>query len=74
MLEVHMLRVKHIIESWAKAINPTKEEKELANIRYAICSECENKKMAIFEYCGLCGCALKGKIFSKQGLCPIKKW
>jgi hypothetical protein len=69
-----MLLVKDIIESWAKVINPNKEEKELANVRHAICSDCENKKMAMFEYCGLCGCALKGKIFSKEGSCPIKKW
>lgn len=68
------MQLIEIIDSWSKAINPTKEEKELANVRYTICNDCENKKMAMFEYCGLCGCALKGKIFSKEGSCPIKKW
>jgi hypothetical protein len=73
-----MNKIKEIVLSYASAIKPTEEQKQVAEIRLATCMECEEWKenpMGI-AYCGKCGCATRGKIFSPKGLeaCPLKKW
>lgn len=59
-------------------LNPTEEQKYMAEIRLATCMACEQwKENALgIEYCGMCGCATKGKVFSPKGsqACPLKKW
>jgi len=71
---------KEIFNSWLSAKNPTKEQKELAEKRYSICSTCEYKKPLIknnrwSEICLRCGCPLNKKIFSNiYNSCPLKKW
>ena len=44
--------------------------------RIEICNSCEFKKTTLkVNTCGVCGCLLKGKIFSPNvGACPRKKW
>lgn len=73
-----MNKIKEIILSYAAAVNPTEEQKELAEIRIATCMECEMWKensMGI-AYCSKCGCATKGKVFTPRGAgaCPLGKW
>lgn len=73
-----MNKIKEIVLSYAAMVNPTEEQKAMAEIRLATCMECEQwKENALgIEYCGMCGCATKGKIFTPKGLeaCPLKKW
>jgi hypothetical protein len=73
-----MNKIVEIVTAWATAINPSEEQKEVAQKRLEICMGCENwKENAVgIAYCGLCGCATKGKVFSPKGTqaCPQKKW
>jgi hypothetical protein len=73
-----MNKIKEIVLSYAAMVNPTDEQKEIAEIRLATCMVCEHwKENALgIEYCGKCGCATKAKIFTPKGLeaCPLKKW
>jgi hypothetical protein len=73
-----MNKIKEIILSYATMVNPSEEQKKMAEIRLATCMECgEWKENAVgIEYCGMCGCATKGKIFSPRGIqaCPLSKW
>ena len=63
-----------IIESWAKVISRTPEEKQEAERRLQICKGCEHRKLAgMFMYCGECGCPMAAKAYSKHG-CPIGRW
>jgi uncharacterized paraquat-inducible protein A len=62
-----------IVKSWAAAMNPTEEQLTKATERLAICETCEHKKDDPFKHCGVCGCPLKGKVFSERG-CPEGKW
>ena len=73
-----MNKIKEIILSYATMLNPTEEQKKIAEIRLATCMNCEEWKeneLGI-EYCGQCGCATKGKVFSPKGIqaCPLYKW
>lgn len=73
-----MNRIKEIIIAYATMVNPTEQQKEMAEIRLKTCMGCEEWKengLGI-EYCGMCGCATKGKIFSPKGVeaCPLNKW
>lgn len=67
-----------IAKSWISAINPTEEQKIIAEYRIEICNKCEFKKFYnIFQtyYCGKCGCPLSGKAFSpNKDSCPEKLW
>lgn len=67
-----------IAEAWITAMNPTDEEKVLANKRYEICLGCEYRKIRPItndEYCSGCGCPISKKIFEKTiGACPEKFW
>ena len=73
-----MNKIKEIILSYATMVNPTEEQKAMAEVRLATCMECEEWKQNVvgIEYCGMCGCATKGKIFSPKGIqaCPLSKW
>jgi hypothetical protein len=73
-----MNKVKEIILAYATMVNPTEEQKIIAEIRLETCMQCEEWKVNAvgIEYCGQCGCATKGKVFSPKGIqaCPLKKW
>ena len=73
-----MNKIKEIILSYATMVNPTEEQKYIAEIRLRECMNCEQWKENSLgiEYCDMCGCATKGKIFSPKGAgaCPLKKW
>jgi hypothetical protein len=73
-----MNKIKEIVLSYANMLNPTEEQKYMAEIRLATCMACEQWKennLGI-EYCGMCDCATKAKIFTPKGsgACPLKKW
>ena len=71
-------KIKEIIESYARMVNPTEEQKEVAEIRLKTCMGCEfwGENAAGIQYCKRCGCATKAKVFSPRGLkaCPENKW
>lgn len=73
-----MNKIYEIVTAWATAINPTEEQKEVAQKRLEICMNCEHwKESAVgVAYCGKCGCATKAKVFSPRGTqaCPLHKW
>jgi hypothetical protein len=70
-----MAKVKEIFSAWGIMFNPNEEQAELATERIQICNGCEHKKTEPFIHCGLCGCALKAKVFSPvKGACPSNKW
>lgn len=73
-----MNKVKEIILSYATAINPTEEQKEVAETRLQTCMNCEfwTENMVGIQYCAKCGCATKVKVFSPVGqqACPENKW
>jgi hypothetical protein len=73
-----MNKIKEIIIAWATKMNPTEEQKQIAEQRLQICMTCEfwKSNAAGIEYCSKCGCATKGKVFSPRGAdaCPEKKW
>lgn len=72
-----MNKISEIFKSWVIAANPSKEQKELAAKRHAICLDCEFiKNSFLFDSkCGKCGCPISKKIFSpEQGACPMGKW
>ena len=75
-----MNAIKEIILAWAAAANPTDAQMELAEYRLGICTDCPSKKSKSvndikLEYCGECGCPLKGKVFTPMiPGCPLKKW
>ncbi len=73
-----MNKIQEIITSWAIAINPTEEQKEVAEERLKICMGCEfwAESAVGIQYCKKCGCATKAKVFTPRGLeaCPEKKW
>jgi hypothetical protein len=71
-------KIKEIIEAYAIAANPTQEQKEVAEIRLAICMDCEEWKSNALgiAYCGKCLCATSKKVFTQKGMqaCPLHKW
>jgi hypothetical protein len=72
-----MNKIQEIIISYATKINPTDEQKELAEKRLEICMNCEEwVQSAIRDYCGKCGCTTSAKVFSPRGAsaCPMAKW
>jgi hypothetical protein len=73
-----MNKIQEIITSWAIAIKPTEEQKEVAEERLKICMMCEfwAESAVGIQYCKKCGCATKAKVFTPRGLeaCPEKKW
>jgi prolyl 4-hydroxylase len=71
-----MNKIEEIFKSWNIAINPNQQQHNLAVKRLEICNSCEYKKTVLgINQCSVCGCALKGKVFSPQrGTCPKGKW
>lgn len=71
-----MNKIEEIFKSWNIAINPNEEQSNLAIKRLEICNDCEFKDVILgINKCSVCGCALKGKVFSPQrGACPKGKW
>jgi hypothetical protein len=69
-------KIKEIIQSYAIAMNPTPEQKYVAEVRLQMCMNCEFWKSSPIEHCSVCGCATKGKVFSPVGseACPKGKW
>ena len=68
-------KVNEIFSAWGIMFNPNDEQAELATERIQICNSCEHKKEDPYIHCGLCGCALKAKVFSPvKGACPANKW
>lgn len=73
-----MIDFKTVIQAWITAINPTEEQRDLAEYRMEVCEPCEKrkqwKKTKLF-YCEECGCPISKKIFSPIGnFCPLQKW
>jgi hypothetical protein len=72
-----MNKVKEILLSYMTAMNPTEEQKEVAEKRLEICATCEFwVQTSIRDYCSKCGCTTSAKVFSPIGssACPEKKW
>lgn len=72
-----MNKIKEIILSYATAINPTDEQKEVAEERLAVCMDCDKwVQGSIRDYCSACGCTTSAKVFSPRGAeaCPENKW
>lgn len=64
-----------IFQAWKIAYNPDDKQAELAAKRIKICDTCEFKSESPIKHCTVCGCALKGKIYSpEKGACPKNKW
>jgi hypothetical protein len=73
-----LAKIKEIVESYARMINPTPEQVEVAEERIRTCMGCEMWAQSVtgIYYCKKCGCATKAKVFTPKGLsgCPLGKW
>lgn len=70
-----LAKVNEIFSAWGIMFNPNDEQAELATERIQVCNSCEHKRTEPYIHCGLCGCALKAKVFSPvKGACPAGKW
>lgn len=68
-----------ITDAWITAMNPTNEQKELAEARWNVCIQCtefrKERDITGEPFCNDCGCPLKKKIFTREyNECPQKKW
>ena len=70
-----MTKVEEIFRAWSIWFNPDDAQSELAAERIQVCDACEHKRQNPLIHCGLCGCALKAKIYSPvKGACPDGRW
>lgn len=73
-----MNKIKEIVLAWAFKMNPSQEQKEVAEERLKTCMGCEYwRESAVgIEYCSKCGCSTRAKVFSPVGAsaCPLNKW
>lgn len=75
-----MNKISEIIGAWVVSINPTLEQKELAEKRYEICLGCEHygKSRPVLgdEYCKKCKCPIQKKVYTQKNsdTCPLGKW
>lgn len=71
-----MNKIKEIFKAWNISFNPNDTQSELASKRIEVCNSCEHKVTNLgINRCSVCGCALKGKVFSpRKGACPKGKW
>lgn len=71
-----MNKLQEIFKAWNIAFDPNNEQAELAAKRIEICNACDKKVTNLgINRCSVCGCALKGKVFSPvKGACPEGKW
>lgn len=69
-------KLKNIILAWARAINPSDEEKRIAEARLEVCANCEHWVRGLVDTCNLCGCLTSQKVFTKldEEPCPKNKW
>lgn len=72
---LHMNKISEIFKSWGISFNPNDKQSKLAIVRLSICEKCEFKEDVPVKRCTVCGCLLKGKIYSPvKGACPKGKW
>jgi prolyl 4-hydroxylase len=71
-----MNKIEEIFKAWNIALDPNEKQAELASKRIKTCNSCEYKVTNLgINTCSVCGCALKGKVFSPViGACPKGKW
>jgi rubredoxin len=75
-----MNKIQEIFHAWRIALDPNEQQVELASERIQICNECEFKVIEPIIHCSLCGCVLRGKIFTpikgteEKPTCPKHKW
>lgn len=71
-----MNKIEEIFKAWNISFNPDEKQAELASKRIETCNSCEYKVTNLgVNRCSVCGCALKGKVFSPvKGACPKGKW
>jgi len=71
-----MNKIQEIFKAWNIAIDPNEKQAKLASKRIETCNTCEYKVSTLsVNRCSVCGCALKGKVFSPAiGACPKGKW
>lgn len=72
-----MNQVQEILLSYMTKLNPTDEQKKIAEARLEICMGCEYwVSTPIRDFCRLCGCTTSAKVFSPKGTdaCPKNKW
>jgi hypothetical protein len=72
-----MNQLKEILLSYVTAMNPTDEQKEVAEQRLSTCMSCDKwVQGTIRDYCSVCGCTTSAKVFSPKGqqACPENKW
>ena len=78
-------KVIEIFNAWSIAFDPGAAQADLATKRIQVCNTCEFKGIigiapVSIARCNVCGCALKGKIYTKKtyldegGSCPQEKW
>lgn len=69
-------KITNIISAWARSINPTEEEKRIAEARLEICTKCEHWSQGVVDVCDICGCMTSKKVFTKlsEEPCPKNKW
>lgn len=70
-------KVREIVVAYATMMNPTEEQKILAEKRLKICMSCDKwVQSPIRDYCALCGCTTKAKVFTDKGsgACPKGIW
>lgn len=72
--------IKEILSAWKAKLNPTEDQRTLAEQRAKICEQCDRvgetlKNNKSTNYCKECGCILPAKVYSyKEGACPLGKW
>ncbi len=75
-----MNKITEIMSAWIVSLNPTTDQKELAEKRYEICLNCEHygEKRPLIgdEYCKKCLCPIQKKVYTqkKNDTCPLRKW
>ena len=81
-----MNKIEEIFKSWMISFDPNAEQADLATKRIEICDSCEFRSLTPIgpllniARCSVCGCALKGKMFTPKtyldegGSCPHQKW
>ena len=71
-----MNKLQEIFKAWNIAFDPNREQADLAAKRIEICNSCDKKVTNLgINRCSVCGCSLKGKVFSPvKGACPEGKW
>jgi len=80
-----MNKIEEIFKSFRISFNPNDAQADLAAKRIQICDTCEFKSITeigpvlVIARCSVCGCVLKGKIFTPLtyktgGSCPKQKW